>query len=125
MPRLQVTQSSRDDAFLLFDNYTKRNSIAAYVQSHGAIGTKIINTVNQTNMRVTNQGLKSTLLQEEEKKENLKTQINYNRGLNKPVATFWLYVTIREELLPINYYNNMIEAMVMSDIFNWLFQKLD
>jgi hypothetical protein len=38
---------------------------------------------------------------------------------------FYLYVTLREELLPINYYDNMIEVMVMSDIFNWLFMKLD
>ena len=45
--------------------------------------------------------------------------------MNKTDAIFWLYVTIREEILPLSYYNNMIEAMVMGDIFNWLFQKLD
>jgi hypothetical protein len=32
---------------------------------------------------------------------------------------------MREELLPLNYYNNMIEIMVMSELFNWLFKKLD
>jgi hypothetical protein len=32
---------------------------------------------------------------------------------------------MREELLPLNYYNNMVEIMVMSDVFNWLFKELD
>jgi len=32
---------------------------------------------------------------------------------------------MREELLPINYFDNMIEIMVMSDTFNWLFKMLD
>lgn len=41
--------------------------------------------------------------------------------MKKTDAIFWLYVTIREELLPVSYYNNMIEAMVMGDVFNWLF----
>jgi hypothetical protein len=45
--------------------------------------------------------------------------------MDKKKAIFYLYVTMLEELLPINYYNNMIEVMVMSDIFNWLFKKLD
>ena len=27
--------------------------------------------------------------------------------------------------MPINYYDKMIEVIVMSDIFNWLFKKLD
>jgi hypothetical protein len=27
--------------------------------------------------------------------------------------------------LPINYYDKMIEVIVMSDTFNWLFKKLD
>lgn len=45
--------------------------------------------------------------------------------MNKSDAIFWLYVTIREELLPVSYYNNMIEAMVLGDVFNWLFEKLD
>jgi hypothetical protein len=39
---------------------------------------------------------------------------------------FWLYVTVREELLPINYYNLMIEsALVMGGVFTFLFSKLD
>jgi hypothetical protein len=39
---------------------------------------------------------------------------------------FWLYVTVREELLPINYYNLMIEsALMMGGVFNLLFSKLD
>jgi hypothetical protein len=39
---------------------------------------------------------------------------------------FWLYVTIKEEFLPINYYNLMIESgIVMGAVFNFLFKKLD
>ena len=49
-------------------------------------------------------------------------EILNGKDMDKSVATFYLYTTIREELLPLNYYNNMIEAMVMSDIFNWLFK---
>lgn len=114
MPRLLL--HNKEDAFLLFDNYTKRNSVAAYVQSHGAIGTKIIETVYNTNIKIGPDGLKSALI--DPKPSN-------NLELNKTNATFWLYTTVREELLPLSYYNNMIEAMVMSDIFNWLFKKLD
>lgn len=53
------------------------------------------------------------------------SEILNGKDMDKSLATFYLYTTIREELLPLNYYNNMIEAMVMSDIFNWLFKKLD
>ena len=45
--------------------------------------------------------------------------------MKKVDSIFWLYTTVREELLPLSYYNNMIECMVMSDVFNWLFEKLD
>ncbi len=46
--------------------------------------------------------------------------------MNKREVIFWLYVTVREELIPLSYYNNMMEAaIVMSDTFNWLFQALD
>lgn len=39
---------------------------------------------------------------------------------------FWLYVTVMEQLLPLNYYSNMIEAaMVMSKVFDFLLSKLD
>jgi len=51
----------RADAFTLFDNYTKRNSVAAYVQSHGAMGTRIINQVNFTSIMVGPQGLKHSI----------------------------------------------------------------
>lgn len=46
--------------------------------------------------------------------------------LNKREAIFWLYVSLREELLPLSYYNNMMEAaIVMGDVFNSLFQTID
>lgn len=39
---------------------------------------------------------------------------------------FWLYTCVREEKLPISYYNNMIETgIVMTDLFNLLFRELD
>ena len=39
---------------------------------------------------------------------------------------FWLFVTVKEELLPINYYNLMIESgVVMGAVFSFLFSKLD
>lgn len=48
------------------------------------------------------------------------------RPLDNEDAIFWLYVAIREELLPLSYYNNMIEAaIVMGDVFNWMFEKID
>ena len=45
-----------------------------------------------------------------------------DREIDKDEVIFWLYTTIREEKLPITYYNNMIEAgIVMGEIFNVLF----
>ena len=39
---------------------------------------------------------------------------------------FWLYVAVREDLLPMSYYTNMTEAaMVMSATFDFLFEHLD
>lgn len=69
-----------------------------------------------TNIKIGPEGLKSALIE---------PKPSYNLALNKTNAIFWLYTTVREELLPLSYYNNMIEAMVMSDVFNWLFKKLD
>ena len=35
---------------------------------------------------------------------------------------FWLYVTLMEELLPINYYNQMLEASIVTgEVFNFIF----
>ena len=42
------------------------------------------------------------------------------------MVIFLLYVTVRENLLPMSYYTNMIEAaMVMGSTFDFLFEKLD
>lgn len=43
VPRLSLIESRKNNALKLFDNYTKRNSIANYLQSHGCIGSRIIN----------------------------------------------------------------------------------
>ncbi len=45
MPRLNLPESYKRYADKLFYNYTKRNSIQGYLQSFGAIGSRIINTV--------------------------------------------------------------------------------
>jgi hypothetical protein len=66
----------------LFRNYTKRNSVAPYLQSHGAIGSLLIKTVFEA---VIQWGEKS------------------NINANKKV--FWLYTALREDILPINYFN--------------------
>ena len=48
------------------------------------------------------------------------------KELDKENAIFWLYVAIREDLLPLDFNNHMIEpCVVMGDVFNWLFEKLD
>lgn len=50
------------------------------------------------------------------------TAVIQKKSLDKDDAVFWLYVALREEMLPLSYYNNMMEAaMVMGDVFNWLF----
>lgn len=45
--------------------------------------------------------------------------------VHKRKAMFFLYVTIREELLPINHLENLFEVKVISYIFIWLFKKID
>jgi len=41
-------------------------------------------------------------------------------------AIFWLYVTVREELLPVGYFNMMIEAAIVTgEVFNFIFKSID
>lgn len=48
------------------------------------------------------------------------------KELNKVDAIFWLYVTLREEILPVGYFNMMIEAaMITGEVFNFLFKSID
>ena len=48
------------------------------------------------------------------------------KDLNKVEATFWLYVTLREEILPVGYFNMMIEAAIVTgEVFNFLFKSID
>jgi hypothetical protein len=45
---------------------------------------------------------------------------------DKEECIFWLYTCLRESKLPLSFYNNMIEAgILMSDIYDFLFEKLD
>jgi len=45
-------EGTKAAAYRLFNNYTKRNSIANYVQSHGCIGAKIINLVHKADIKI-------------------------------------------------------------------------
>jgi hypothetical protein len=71
-------------ALRLFRNYTKRNSVQPYLQSHAAIGLKLINT------------------------------LIYKKFDKRPSSTsadellFWIYTTLREDILPINYFNQYL-----------------
>lgn len=38
---------------------------------------------------------------------------------------FWLYTTLREAILPINYYNQVIEPDVLSKTFNRILEEID
>ena len=38
---------------------------------------------------------------------------------------FWLYTTLRETILPINYYNQVIEPDVLSKTFDRIFEEID
>ena len=38
---------------------------------------------------------------------------------------FWLYTTLREAILPIDYYNQVIEPDVLSKTFNRIFEQID
>lgn len=97
-PRLKTSQQGIKCADRLFKNYTKRNSISSYLQSHSAIGTRIIDVV-------------------------LKKKY-YSEIADEYI--FWLYVSVREVLLPLGYFNMLIEAaLVNTSVFNYLFKKLD
>jgi hypothetical protein len=53
VPRLVLeVEGTMAAAYRLFNNYTKRNSIANYVQSHGCIGAKIINLVHKADIKI-------------------------------------------------------------------------
>ena len=113
MPRLNLPDKYKRYAESLFYNYTKRNSIQGYLQSYGAIGSRIINTV--MNARIDQSFTKKIY-----GAKFLDSEFERNEYI------FWLYTTVREELLPINYYNLMIEsALVMGGVFTFLFSKLD
>ena len=48
------------------------------------------------------------------------------KDLNKVETIFWLYVTLREEILPVGYFNMMIEAAIITgEVFNFLFKSID
>ena len=38
---------------------------------------------------------------------------------------FWLYVSLREDILPINYFNQYLEPEVLSKTFDFIFKHLD
>ena len=39
--------------------------------------------------------------------------------------SFWLYTALREEILPISYFNQYLEPEVISKIFDFIFKNLD
>lgn len=50
----------------------------------------------------------------------------YNSQLqNKDEIVFWLFVTLRESILSIDYYSQVIEPDVLSKTFNYIFEKID
>lgn len=125
---MQLPQDDRkNSAYKLFNGYTKRNSIANYVQSHGCIGAKIINIVYDADIRVANpQDFISNNFKLErvyyDKTDEKLSKSNSKYVLDKDEAIFWLYTTIREDKLPIFYFNNMIEGgIVMGELFNIIF----
>ena len=115
-------------AVKLFYNYTKRNAIANYVQSQGCIGARIINQVAEAVINVDNRDdfVENCFAR---KKQSYKYRIERDQpkfSIDKDELIFWLYVAVREEKLPISYYNNMIESgIVMTEVFNQLFVDLD
>jgi hypothetical protein len=44
---------------------------------------------------------------------------------NKDDLIFWLYTTLREDILPIDYFNQIIEPDVLSKTFNYIFEHID
>jgi hypothetical protein len=47
----------------------------------------------------------------------------YNSQLpNKDEIVFWLFVTLRESILSIDYYSQVIEPDVLSKTFNYIFE---
>jgi hypothetical protein len=118
----------------LFNNYTKRASISQYVQSHGCIGARIINTVFDADLKLADKNdfyaSKVNLNDPVWKREADAKGHIYHQKLrfqgDKDECAFWLYACLRESKLPLSFYNNMIEAgIVMGDVFNFLLSKLD
>ena len=48
-----------------------------------------------------------------------------HKNSDSDAKIFWLYTTLREEILPINYYNQVIEPDVLSKTFNRIFEQID
>lgn len=76
-------------------NYIKRNSVVPYIQSHGPIAMLIAQIV-----------------------------ANAQPDQTLEIA-FWLYATVIESILPVGYFNLMVEPLVLSKIFNSLFKTID
>lgn len=85
----------------LFRNYTKRNSVAPYLQSHGAIGSQLIKVVFEAD------------------------QVGGKPRKNSDNKIFWLYTALREDILPIDYFNQVIEPDLLSKTFNRIFEQID
>ena len=59
IPRLQVNSDHcRQLAKYLFNSYTKRNMLSGYIQTHGCIGARIVNTVEETDIYLSNESIK-------------------------------------------------------------------
>jgi hypothetical protein len=43
-------------------------------------------------------------------------------GKSSENKVFWLYTALREDILPINYFNQVIEPDVLSKTFNFIFE---
>lgn len=85
----------------LFRNYAKRNSVQAYLQSHGAIGARLVHVFFEY------------------------SQLPKSQSSNYDEALFWLYTALREDILPINYFNQYLEADVLSKTFDFIFKHID
>jgi hypothetical protein len=129
----QRSQAAED----LFTNYVKRASISQYFQSHGSIGARLVNFVFDTELKLADTGdffssqrnLRDPLIEISRKKAYFSFPSSFKQHVgkeDKEECIYWLYTCLRESKLPLSFYNNMIEAgILMSDIYDFLFEKLD
>ena len=95
---LLIDAHYREFCVRLLFNYTKRNPIQQYLQSHALIAQVVIQVISPV------------------------IDVNFSKA---DQYSFWLYSCILEDVLPVGYYSLMVEPSILSEVLQSLFYILD